>query len=195
MRPWWVPGLPFLVSLALSAATVGRGVAWQDSGFFLVGVHEMVLLYPPGFVLYLLLCKLWTWILFFVDFTLAVHLFSSVSAAAAAATLAVTARDAFRTSDRAAAGAGCLAAAGYTLWASAIYAKGYALFFLLVALLLRQIVRADRSRAPRDFTVLALLAGAAWAAHPEATLLVPAILVFAGHHRGVLGGRGLAARA
>jgi hypothetical protein len=195
MRRWWVPALPFLLSLALSAVTVGTSVAWQDSGFFLAGVREMTLLHPPGFVLYLLLCKLWTWIFFFIDFTLAVHLFSSACAAAAAATLAVTARDALRTSDRAAALAGCLIAAGYTFWASALYAKGYALYYLVIALLLRQIARADESRSPRDFTVAAALSGIAWAAHPAATLLVPALLLFAWNHRRVLGRKGLAWRA
>jgi tetratricopeptide (TPR) repeat protein len=195
MRRWWVPALPFLLSLALSAATVGRSVGWQDSGFFLFGVREMALLHPPGFVLYLLLCKAWTWLFFFLDFTLGVHLFSSACAAAAAATLAVTARDAFKTSDRAAALAGCLLAAGYTFWASAIYAKGYALYFLVIALLLRQIARADESRSPRDFTIAAALSGIAWAAHPAATLLAPALLLFAWHHRRTLGGKGLAWRA
>jgi tetratricopeptide (TPR) repeat protein len=195
MRRWSVPGLPFCVSLALSAATVGKGVGWQDSGFFLVGVHEMSLLHPPGFVLYLLLCKAWTWLLFFVDFTLAVHLFSSVCAAGAAATLAVTARDAFKTSDRAAVLAGCLTAAGYTFWASAIYAKGYALYFLVVALLLHRLARADESGKPRDFTIAAALAGIAWAAHPSAALLAPALLLFAWNHRAAIGWKGLGWRA
>ena len=85
MKRWIVPGIPFLFSLSLSLATVGSHPYWQDSGLYLMGVKELGLLYPPGFGLYLVLCKLWTVLLFFLDFTLAVHLFSSLCAASRSA--------------------------------------------------------------------------------------------------------------
>src|SRR5437773_8478162 len=91
-----VPGIPFLFSLFLSASTVSPNVFWQDSGFFLCAIKEMALLYPPGFLLYQVLCKSWTFALPFVNFTLAVHLFSSLCAAGAVASLAVAARDLIR---------------------------------------------------------------------------------------------------
>ena len=71
MKRLVVPGIPFALSLVLSFCTVGTTVGWQDSGFFLAGVKDLGVLYPPGFVLYLLLCKAWTAVLGFVDFTLA----------------------------------------------------------------------------------------------------------------------------
>jgi hypothetical protein len=166
----FVFGLPVLVSLALSAATVGRYPYWQDSGIYLAAVKEFSVLYPHGFMLYLTLCKAWTLLLGFVDFTLAVHLFSSVCAALAAGFLALAAERV--SADRlASAIVGALAAAGYTWWFSGIYAKGYALYFLAVSILLWRMACRD------PHSVLPLL-GLAWAAHPSAALLGPGVLAY-----------------
>src|SRR5205814_2579870 len=138
----------FVLSLILSGFTIGTKVSWQDSGFFLAGVKELGILYSPGFVLYLVLCKAWTLLLGgFLDFTLAVHLFSAFCAAGAAATIAVASRDLLRTQgplfrvacadgDLAAIVAGGLAACGFTFWSAALLAKGYAFLYLVLALLL-----------------------------------------------------------
>src|SRR6186713_162568 len=96
IKRWSVPGIPFAISLCLSLSTVGSHPFWQDSGIYLTAVKELGVLYPPGFVLYELLCFLWTKVFFFVDFTLAVHLFSSFCAALAAAAMAVATRDLLR---------------------------------------------------------------------------------------------------
>lgn len=187
-----VPGVPILVSLALSLSTVGRHAYWQDSGFYLTAVHDLGVLYPHGFVLYQLLCKVWTIVFFFLDFTLAVHLFSSVCAALAAGTIALAVRDflSSRSSlwkvageeagpvDVAGIVTGCLAAAGYTFWFSGIYAKGYALLYLVLALLLLALIRCCDRRAPGDFTRVAVLSGLAWAVHPSAVLGGPALVLF-----------------
>lgn len=201
LAPWLVPGIPFLLSLGLSLSTVGSHVFWQDSGFYLVAVKEMGVLYPPGFMLYLILCKAWTILFSFLDFTLAVHLFSSFCAALAGGALAVAGRDLLRArgvfrvvgtdpggtlAGWAGAGAGCLAACGYTFWSTAIYAKGYALYFLVLALLLGRMIRASENGKPRDFMVVAALIGLAWAAHPSAALIGPALLLFLWAHRGML---------
>jgi len=97
MRRLILPGIPFVLSLLLSFSTAGSHCYWQDSGFFLVAVKELGVLYPPGFALYVLICKAWTLALGFVDFTYAVHLFSAFCAAGAAGTLAVATRDLLRT--------------------------------------------------------------------------------------------------
>jgi hypothetical protein len=208
--PGWVPGAPFLLSFALSLSTLGSGPGWQDSGLYLVAVRELGVLYPPGFVVYLLLCKAWTLLLGFVGFTTAVHLFSSACAAGAAAVLSVAARDWMRGgsgalrvgptepeahSDLAASAAGCIAASGYTFWSSGLCAKGYSLYYLLLALLLWRLIRASQERRPRDFTALAVLAGIAWAVHPSAALLLPALLFFALAHRREFGFLGAAWRS
>ncbi|HEX7900305.1 MAG TPA: DUF2723 domain-containing protein [Planctomycetota bacterium] len=196
-RRWLVPGAPFLVSLALSAATLGGTVGWQDSGFFLTCVHEGALLHPPGFVLWELLCRLWTSALFFVPFTTAVHLFSAVCAAGAAAALALAARERLPespTADASAAAAGCLAASGYTFWSAALLAKVYAFYYLVLAALLWRILRARATRAPRDFTIVAALIGLAWQAHPSATLAGPALIAFVALHAKELGTSGVAWR-
>jgi tetratricopeptide (TPR) repeat protein len=194
----------------LSLFTVGSGPYWQDSGFFLSGIREGGILYPHGFVLYLGAVRLWTALLFPVDFTLAVHLFSALCAALASAALALGAR-VFLVArsprwglgaggeldwvDGAAAGAGVLAAGGYTFWFSGLYAKPYAFYYLILSLLLWRLACADQGRRPRDFTVVAVLIGLAWQAHPSSVLLGPALLAFAGAHRATLGWRGLAWRS
>jgi hypothetical protein len=168
-RRFLVPLVPALLSVALSLTTVGSHVFWQDSGFYLTAVHEMSVLYPHGFVVYQLLCTLWTLALFFVDFTLAVHLFSAACSAGAAAILALAARD-FVRDDLAGLLTGVLVASGYTFWMSGLYAKGYSLLYLVLALLLWTLVRAGSAPKPRDVLVVALLAGLAWAVHPSAAL-------------------------
>jgi len=189
MRRYGVPLVPFSLSLLLSACTVGTTVGWQDSGFFLAAVKDLGVLYPPGFVLYLVLCKTWTLLLGFVDFTLAVHLFSSVCAAGAAATIAVAARDLLRSegprfrvdvgaNDLAAMAAGCLAASGFTFWSAALLAKPYALLYLVLALLIWRMIRADATGASRDYTIVAVLIGLAWAAHPSAAGVGLGLLLF-----------------
>lgn len=206
MRRFLVPGIPFALSLSLSLSTVGSSVSWQDSGFFLSAVKEMGVLYPHGFVLYLILGKFWTFALGFLDFTLALHLFSALCAASAAGVLSLAARDLLRAqgplfrlglgeNDLASAAAGCLAAAGYTFWSAALLAKSYALLYLILALLIWRMIRADESGKARDFTIVAALIGLAWAAHPSASTLGLALLLFVAAHRKELGWKGIAFRA
>ncbi|MBI3856540.1 MAG: DUF2723 domain-containing protein, partial [Planctomycetes bacterium] len=174
-------------------------MGWQDSGYFLAGVKELGVLYPPGFVLYLILCKAWTILLGFVDFTLAVHLFSSFCAALAAGTIAVACRDLLRAqganAELPAIVAGCLATTGFSFWSAALLAKGYALFLLILSLLMWRMVRADQTGKGRDFTIVAALIGLAWAAHPSATGLGLAFVLFVVAHRRALGLKGIAGRA
>jgi len=205
MKRFVVPGIPFLLSFGLSLSTAGSHLYWQDSGLFLVAVKELSVLYPPGFALYVLLCKAWTLMLWWVDFTYAVHLFSATCAAIAAGTLAVAARDLLRSkgplfhtveeegprAEWIGVCIGCLAASGYTFWAAAILAKVYAFYYLILALLIWRMIRADATGKPRDFTWVAALIGLAWQAHPSATNAGLALLLFAAFHRRVVGWQGL----
>lgn len=203
----WIPAL---VSLALSLSCLGDRVFWQDSGYYLTAVKEFTALYPPGFVLYLLLCKAWTLLFGFLDFARAVHLFSAACAAGAAAALGAATSAWLRTRDGrlkvldgpADAGleelggacAGSLAATGFTFWFSGLYAKGYSLLYLVLALLLWRMIVAAERRRPRDFTVVAVLIGLAWQAHPSATGAGLALIAFVAAHAGVLGWKGVAGR-
>ncbi len=208
MKRLVLPGIPFLVSFALSLSTAGSHVYWQDSGFFLVAVKELGVLYPPGFALYVLLCKAWTLAFWWVDFTYAVHLFSATCAALAAGTLAVATRDLLRTkgplfrtlqeegpwADATGAAIGCLAASGYTFWSAAILAKVYAFYFLILTLLIWRMIRADESAKPRDFTIVAALIGLAWQAHPSAANTGLALALFTAFHARALGWGGVLGR-
>lgn len=204
-----VPGVPFILSLALSLCTVGTHPFWQDSGLYLTAVKDLGVLYPPGFFLYEILCFAWTKLLFFVDFTLAVHLFSSVCAALACGVMAEATRDFLKTrgpvfrvtdedpgtlADGAALLAGVLMAGGFTLGSTAIYAKVYAFYYLILSLLLWRMIRADESGRPRDFTIVAALIGLAWQAHPSALLIGAALIAFVGSRARALGWKGVAGR-
>lgn len=182
MKRGLVPGVPFVFSLLFSACTVGSHVFWQDSGYYLTAVRDFSLLYPHGFVLYLLVCKGWTFIAAPVfGFVLSVHLFSSLMAAAGAAFTALAARDFLRKAapereaDLPAILAACLMSAGYCYGHAAIIAKTYALFYMLLALLLWILVIADKRR---HFVGLGVVLGLSWAAHPAAALLVPGLLLY-----------------
>lgn len=181
-RSWVVPLVPFLVSLALSAFTVGTTVFWQDSGFYLTAVHEFSVLYPHGFVLYLSLCKAWTFLAgWALGFTLAVHVFSMLCAAGASAFLAMAARSLLlkleppKSPELPAIAAGCLVAAGYSFWHAAILAKTYALYYLAVSALLWLMTSAEKKR---DFLAMGAVLGLAWAAHPSGALLAPVMLAY-----------------
>lgn len=183
MKRALLPAAPALFSLLLSACTVGTTVFWQDSGYYLTAIHEMSVLYPHGFILYQVLCKGWTLVaapLF--GFTLSVHLFSALCAAAGASFASLAARgflrrlDPSKDADLPAVVAGCVLAAGYCYAHAAILAKVYALFTALLALLLWLLVRAEKKR---DFIGIGAAAGLAWAAHPAAGMVLPALLVYA----------------
>ncbi|HZE95734.1 MAG TPA: tetratricopeptide repeat protein [Planctomycetota bacterium] len=183
LRAWAVPLVPFAFSLALSIPTLGSTVFWQDSGLYLTSVHELSVPPPHGFVLYLLVAKLWTLALApLAGFTLAAHLFSAVCAAGAAAFLALACRAFLRRfrpdapAEGPAIAAALIAAAGYSFWNSALLAKPYALYYLLLSLLLWILIRAERRG---EFLALGLVLGLAWAAHPSAAMLVPAMLAYA----------------
>lgn len=211
MKRPWVTAVPIIFSLILSATTVGPHLYWQDSGFFLLAVRDLGILYPTGFALYVVLCKAWTVLLFFLDFTLAVHLFSVVCAALAAGALAQAARELLRTRgplfrvvaedttatdsvDWTAAAIGCLAACGYTFWSAALLAKVYAFYYLVLALLLWRMIRADATGSKRDLTLVAALIGLAWQAHPSATTTGAALVLFVVSQRRAVGWGGIAAR-
>jgi len=178
-----VPLVPFAFSLALSLPTAGPFVFWQDSGFYLTGIHEMSVPASHGFVLYLLAAKLWTLLAApVVGFTLSVHLFSALCAAMAAAFLALAARGFLRrfrpgeNADGPALAAAMTVAAGYSFWNASTLAKPYALYYLTLAVLLWILVHAER-RA--HFLGLGAVLGLCWAAHPSAAMLVPAMLAYA----------------
>jgi tetratricopeptide (TPR) repeat protein len=190
MKRGAVPGIPVLFSLFLSACTVGTHAYWQDSGYYLSAVRDLSVLYPHGFVLYLCLCKAWTFLAApVVGFTLAVHLFSSLMAAAGASFAALAARDFLRRLDPSkpaelpAIGAGCILAAGYCYGHAAIIAKTYALSYALLSLLLWLLVKAERKR---DFVAMGAVLGLSWAAHPAAALLVPGLLVYSWARRNLI---------
>ncbi|HEV3029623.1 MAG TPA: DUF2723 domain-containing protein, partial [Planctomycetota bacterium] len=183
LRSSVVPLIPLLFSLILSISTAGSTVFWQDSGFYLTGIHEMSVEPSHGFVVYLLAAKVWTLAVSpLAGFTLSVHLFSAFCAAGAAAFLALAASGYLKrirpdqASEGPAISAALVAAAGYCFWNGATLAKPYALYYLTLSALLWILVAAERRT---DFFLLGGVLGLSWAAHPSAAILVPALLGYA----------------
>ncbi len=178
-----MPLVPFAFSLALSLSTAGSFVFWQDSGFYLTAIHGLSVPASHGFVVYVLVAKLWTFLVApLAGFTLSVHLFSAFCAASAAALLALSARGFLKrlrpdeNADGAAIAAAMTVAAGYSFWNASTLAKPYAFFTLTLAALLWILVHAERRS---HFMALGAVLGLSWAAHPSAAMLVPAMLAYA----------------
>src|SRR5262249_31582801 len=106
----------------------------------------------------------------------------------------MTAEDPGDLADGAAMLTGIFLAGGYTFGAASIYAKGYSLYYLVLGLLLWRMIRADDSGRPRDFTLVAALAGLAWQCHPSAVLIAPALAMFVAVRAGHLGWKGILGR-
>jgi hypothetical protein len=65
---------------------------------------------------------------------------------------------------------------------------------LVLSVLIWRMIRAAETKSGRDFTIVAALIGIAWAAHPSATTLGAAFLLFVVAHHRVLGVKGIAWR-
>ncbi|MBZ0272088.1 DUF2723 domain-containing protein, partial [bacterium] len=81
----------FVPAFAVYAITAPRTVGWQDSGLFLAAIRDLGVPYEPGFPVYIVAAKLFTYLTAFLDFTLRVHLFSAACGAGAAAVVALLA--------------------------------------------------------------------------------------------------------
>lgn len=183
LRPGAVPAVPFAFSLILSLSTAGSHAFWQDSGYYLTAIHELCLPASHGFVLYVALAKAWTLVFApMVGFTYAVHLFSAVCAASAAAFVASAAKRFLgriqpgAPADGPAIAAAMVTAGGYCFWNASTLAKPYALYYLCLAVLLWLLARAE---SRKEFFAMGAVLGLAGAAHPSAVMLVPPLLVYA----------------
>jgi hypothetical protein len=82
----------FIPALFLYAITAGRTVYWHDSGIYLTVLHCMGVPYEPGFPVYLIAAKPFTWLAPIFGYALSVHLFSACCAAAACGVIALLVR-------------------------------------------------------------------------------------------------------
>jgi hypothetical protein len=198
-----VAGVPVILSLSLSIATLGSTVHWQDSGFYLAGIHDLSVLYPHGFVFYQGAAWAWSRLFGFLEISRSVFLFSSVCTAAAAGVVSLACLRFLRSrmggvgplAPWSASAAAALWATSFTVSSSGTLAKPYALLYLVLAIAIWSAVRVATNGSARDWTFLAAVIGLAWAAHPSAALAGPAFVILVASRPKPFGSGGLAWRS
>ncbi|HUR92298.1 MAG TPA: DUF2723 domain-containing protein [Gemmatimonadaceae bacterium] len=180
-----VPWSAFALLLTIYSATLAPSVTWWDSGELIAAVHSLGIPHPPGTALYVLVGKVWTLLLWPLDFAVRVNLLSAVATAAAVALLGSMLARWTRDSMAAFAAAICAGAAS-TVWRNANEAEVYALALLASVLILRAADRAGSGGEGAGWRWVVLCAyacGLAYALHLSALVVVPAAMMLVGRPR------------
>ncbi len=188
---WGGLGLIF-AALVLYVRTTAPSVAtvFDDSLEFQVVIPLLGVPHPPGYPLYVLLGKVWTWLFPVGDPAFRLNVLSAVLASCA---LVFMERFLFHVSQSVVGAwtAVVLVAIAPTFWAEATITEVYALHWLLLAALLywgwRMLVSPDPSR---PLNMLALVVGLGLAHHRMILLLVPTVLYWVWQRRKALSARG-----
>ena len=168
----------FGVLFAIYAAGACRTIYVGDSGELLTAVHLLGIPHPSGYPLYVLLGKAWTLAVPLGSVAWEMSLFSALCAAAACATLFLTARENGCGRPASLLAAGSLAFAP-SFWLEANTQRVYALNALFVVLALRFALEWYRQRRPRDLVVAMLVAGLGATNHTFMGLVGIVIAIFA----------------
>ncbi|MCI0530720.1 MAG: DUF2723 domain-containing protein [candidate division Zixibacteria bacterium] len=177
------------VSLGIYWRTLAKSVFWWDSGDLIANVSVLGIPHRPGFPLYILLAKLWSWIELGGSPAWRVNLFSAVCAALTLALVYLIFQQLTveRFSSRrqyvlaALVGVGVAAMLGfnYSFWIQAVRAEVYSLAVLLFALMLWLAVRIETAKTfPfKSYCFFFLLLGLSLTNHPAIAISTfPALL-------------------
>ena len=178
------------VALGVAAAaaliffsTYSPRVALGDSAESVAGVETLGILHAPGYPVYVLAARLFTWLIPVGDLAARMNLFSLVCATAAVALTFLTAQR-LGASRIAAAAAALTLATGTSFWFYATFAKHYPFSALLVTgatyLVVRWLGAPQLWRLLAAAVLLGLLAGAAW---QLAVLALPPLALLVVLHR------------
>ena len=172
--PAW---LAFLLPLAVYVLTACSTVYTLDSAEFSAAVHVLGIVRATGYPLYLLLGKLFTWLLPVGDTAFRLNIMSAVCAAGTSLLLYFLVRRLTRSRPVALA-ASLFYAFSYYFWAQAVIAEVYALHTLLTVALLLLILQWERQRTDWLLAALGLLLGLSFGNHVSVVLMLPALAVF-----------------
>ncbi len=185
----------FLLPMALYLTTLAPSVTTQDSGEFMTAIAYLGSAHSPGYPLFILFAKPFTW-LPFGSFALRVNLATAVSAALLPVVVLWLLRALQRRwnllfhlpSDHWAISltglsAGLLLATSPRLWVQTNHAKPYPLVALLVGLVLLCLVQWHQERAkgndrPAWWLVAAFVTGLGTGAHQLIVLFIPGMILF-----------------
>jgi len=167
---WLIPGIIYLNTIA-PCVTPG------DAGELIVAVHRFSMAHDPGYPLYILLLKLWSFLPIGLGpdpLAFKCNLFSAVAMALACWFFYKVTRT-LTGSAAASLAATLVLAFSRTFWKFAVVTEVYALHILLITLILAGLVMAREGKKPVGLVVTAFAFGLGLAHHHTIVLLLPLI--------------------
>lgn len=166
-----------LGAFALYAATLVRGVGWDDAAELSAGIDQLGIVHQTGYPAYLLVAKAFTILEPLGSVATRTNLFSAVSAAAtvwlAAAFIGRRTRDPI-----AAILTGALLATGSVFWSQARVASVYPAFLLAIMVLLVALRWWDEAPQPKRLAAIAAALGCVCVGHKTGFLFLPFVVTF-----------------
>jgi tetratricopeptide (TPR) repeat protein len=182
-----------IAPLIVYALTLEPTVFWVDSGVYLATIKDFGIAFAPGFPLYILLAKLWSF-LPFKSFAWRVNFLSAIFAALACGFLYLAIRKILGSLNKEVASLNikiislaCSISFGfsYSHWSQAINAEVYSFTVLFTVIIVYLFSLWEGKGDKRLVLMLALFYGLSFANHPIAIGLLPAYVYFAWINRNV----------
>lgn len=175
----------FIITFALHATTAARAVTFSDSGDFLLGLTTVGNIHGPGYPLYLMTAKLFSWIVPLGTLAFRASLYSAVFASLTTCLVYWIVHRVTRNRISGVA-AGLAYAFSFTFWYQTVIPETYSLNAFFIALLIvlmmrweRQLREGNRPGADNTLCIFSLVFGFALANHFSIIFLLPAFLFFA----------------
>lgn len=173
---WLLLSAVLILSLAVYARTLCPTIFTSGAGENVTAVKTLGVPHPPGFPLFVLLGKLFTYLIPFGTTAFRVNFFAAVCGAAATAMLYVCGRTLLGTAGRfAAAASALLFAFSQTFWSQAVIAEVYTLNAFLLICIFYMLLRWERGS---PLWPVALFAGFGLTVHPTQVLFFPGWFYF-----------------
>ena len=177
--------LIFALVFTIHLFTAARTVTFSDSGDFLMGIKTVGNIHGPGYPLYLMTVKLFSWLFPFGTLAFRASVYSGLFATLTGCLIYwILVR---MTRSRAGAAVGALAYSfSYTFWYQSVIAETYSLnaFFICLLIVLalrweRQLEEGEGAAADNTICAFALVYGLAFTNHFSIIFLLPAFLFLA----------------
>ena len=178
-------GLLFVTSFVVHATAAARTVTFSDSGDFLMGIKAMGNVHGPGYPLYLMTAKLFSWLVPFGSLAFRVSLYTGLLASVTACLVYWIV---YRLTHSRIGGvaAGLAFAFSYTFFYQSVIPETYSLSTLLLAIMIIMALRWERmlhagrkESADNALCIFALALGLGLANHFSVLFILPAFFFFA----------------
>ena len=173
---WAAACLLGLGSFLAYAATLPASLSTGDSAELAIAVHSLGLAHPTGFPAYLLLAKLWSWLLPLGNLAWELNLFSAAAAAATVGVVFLIAKKLELSSISSITGS-LLLAAGYRFWFLTGSTHAYHLSLLLLALTLWLLLAWQRQPRQTTLWLLAVTLSLGLGTHFLFVVITPVVVI------------------